>query len=209
MTRESFLPELIHHQDEPIADWVCVPLYFVSKLARDSGTIVVQVGEGADEIFHGYQKYVDHVRAHRRFWGPFDRVPRPLRMAAGRAAVSLSRRTNRGVIQRSSSPRPPPGGCRSGAVRSPGRATSRTSCSPTAACIPTPTMSWTGCGDEAEQDLPGADLLQKMTYLELRQRLAELLLMRVDKMTMATSVEARVPYLDHHLVEFALALPPG
>src|SRR5438552_18283449 len=47
-----------------------------------------------------------------------------------------------------------------------------------------------------------------MTYLELKQRLAELLLMRVDKMTMATSVEARVPFLDHELVEFALALPP-
>ena len=42
-----------------------------------------------------------------------------------------------------------------------------------------------------------------MTYLELKQRLAELLLMRVDKMTMATSVEARVPFLDHELVEFA------
>ena len=47
-----------------------------------------------------------------------------------------------------------------------------------------------------------------MTYLELKNRLAELLLMRVDKMTMANSVEARVPFLDHDLVEFALALPP-
>jgi asparagine synthase (glutamine-hydrolysing) len=47
-----------------------------------------------------------------------------------------------------------------------------------------------------------------MTYLELKQRLAELLLMRVDKMTMATSVEARVPFLDHEVVEFAMALPP-
>jgi asparagine synthase (glutamine-hydrolysing) len=35
----SFLPEMVHHQDEPIADWVCVPLYYVSKLARDSGTV--------------------------------------------------------------------------------------------------------------------------------------------------------------------------
>ena len=37
---------------------MCVPLYFVSKLARDSGTIVVQSGEGSDEIFHGYDWYV-------------------------------------------------------------------------------------------------------------------------------------------------------
>src|SRR5699024_3581269 len=61
---------------------------------------------------------------------------------------------------------------------------------------------------QAERERPGADLRQKMTYLELKQRLAELLLMRVDKMTMATSVEARVPFLDHELVEFAMALPP-
>ena len=53
----------------------------------------------------------------------------------------------------------------------------------------------------------GFDLLQKLCYLELKIRLAELLLMRVDKMTMAASVEARVPYLDHKLVEFAVSLP--
>src|SRR5262249_6509192 len=42
----AYLPDLIYSQDEPIADWVCIPLYFVSKLVRDSGTIVAQVGEG-------------------------------------------------------------------------------------------------------------------------------------------------------------------
>jgi asparagine synthase (glutamine-hydrolysing) len=46
-----------------------------------------------------------------------------------------------------------------------------------------------------------------MIYQELKLRLAELLLMRVDKMTMATSVEARVPFLDHKLVEFAMTIP--
>ena len=54
---------------------------------------------------------------------------------------------------------------------------------------------------------PEADQLDRMIYQELKLRLAELLLMRVDKMTMATSVEARVPYLDHKLVEFAVAIP--
>src|SRR5260370_15454135 len=46
-----------------------------------------------------------------------------------------------------------------------------------------------------------------MTYLELKLRVPELLLMRVDKITMATSVEARVPFLDHHLIEYAMSLP--
>ena len=61
--------------------------------------------------------------------------------------------------------------------------------------------------DEAERGKESPDLLQKMTYVELKNRLAELLLARVDKMTMATSVEARVPFLDHDLVEFVLAMP--
>jgi asparagine synthase (glutamine-hydrolysing) len=54
---------------------------------------------------------------------------------------------------------------------------------------------------------PAADFYQQMLYLELRQRLPELLLMRVDKITMSTSVEARVPFLDHELVDFAMNLP--
>jgi asparagine synthase (glutamine-hydrolysing) len=49
----EFVPELVYHQDEPLSDWTAVPQHFVSRLARDTGTIVVQVGEGADELFHG------------------------------------------------------------------------------------------------------------------------------------------------------------
>jgi asparagine synthase (glutamine-hydrolysing) len=52
-----------------------------------------------------------------------------------------------------------------------------------------------------------ADYAEKMIYWELKNRLPELLLMRVDKMTMATSVEARVPFLDYKLVEFAMNIP--
>jgi asparagine synthase (glutamine-hydrolysing) len=58
-----------------------------------------------------------------------------------------------------------------------------------------------------ERERPDSDFLARMTYLELKLRLPELLLMRVDKITMATSVEARVPFLDHHLVQYALGLP--
>jgi asparagine synthase (glutamine-hydrolysing) len=61
--------------------------------------------------------------------------------------------------------------------------------------------------DGIERERPGSDFLSRMTYLELKLRLPELLLMRVDKITMATSVEARVPFLDHHLVEYAMGVP--
>src|SRR5205085_2954423 len=50
----SFLPRMVELQDEPIGDPVCVPVYYVSELARRSGVVVAQVGEGADELFWGY-----------------------------------------------------------------------------------------------------------------------------------------------------------
>ena len=53
----GFLPKLIHHQDEPLADPVCVPLSFVCGLAREEGVKVVLAGEGADELFWGYPRY--------------------------------------------------------------------------------------------------------------------------------------------------------
>ena len=57
------------------------------------------------------------------------------------------------------------------------------------------------------QKRPASDFLARMTYLELQLRLPELLLTRIDKLTMAHSMEARVPFLDHHLVEYAMGVP--
>jgi asparagine synthase (glutamine-hydrolysing) len=207
---QSFLPELIHHQDEPIADWVCVPLYFVAKLARDNDTIVVQVGEGSDELFHGYDNYIAAARFHRRVWQPFQRVPRSLRSATGRMATGLSRRVGRGEVHAQSlveaaDSRLPFWG---GAICYRGSLKERVLAGASNGGHPSSYQVVDRLWQQAERDRSDADLLQKMTYLELKQRLAELLLMRVDKMTMATSVEARVPFLDHELVEFAMALPP-
>ena len=205
---QRFLPELIYHQDEPIADWVCIPLHFVAKLARDNGTIVVQVGEGADELFHGYQSYINHAHLTRRYWERLGRLPRPIQNAAAFAATAMTRRVGRGsqysrAIANVAGGRLPFWG---GAIAYEGalkdEVTTNGRVQPDSYEIVE--RLWR----QAEHTFPGADLLQKMTYLELKQRLAELLLMRVDKMTMATSVEARVPFLDHELVEFGIALPP-
>src|SRR5918995_1099141 len=89
----EFLPQMVFHQDEPIADPVCVPLYYVSKLARDSGTIVVQVGEGSDEIFGGYDWFGTYLRIYENFWRHAERTPQFLRRAASslmRPAVEIT-----------------------------------------------------------------------------------------------------------------------
>ncbi|HYG80543.1 MAG TPA: asparagine synthase (glutamine-hydrolyzing), partial [Pyrinomonadaceae bacterium] len=208
---QRFLPDLVFHQDEPIADPVCVPLYYVSKLARDSGTIVVQVGEGSDEIFSGYENYVRHLRIYEKFWRRAERVPlglrrlalavaRPALEATGkkRAAVDLLRRLGAdeplfwgGVVVYDETFKP-----RVLSNRMRERMSGRSSLEAVRPYL-----------DLVERERPASDFLSRMTYLELKLRLPELLLMRVDKITMATSVEARVPFLDHHLVEYAMGLP--
>jgi asparagine synthase (glutamine-hydrolysing) len=204
----DFLPQLVHHQDEPMADWVCVPLYFVSKLARDNGTIVVQVGEGSDELLHGYDSYIRHGRFQQRYAPALLRLPKPVRRGAGRAARAVSSRAGRGLaygrmLSEAADDRIPFWG---GAVMFDPDLKDRILTNGRARADPYEIVErlW----GQAERDLAGADVLQRMTFLELKQRLSELLLMRVDKMTMATSVEARVPFLDHAFVEYAVALPP-
>jgi len=207
----DFLPGLVFHQDEPIADPVCVPLYYVSKLARDSGTIVVQVGEGSDEIFSGYDNYVRHLRIYEKFWRHAESIPLALRRAVSnvsrpaleatgrkRIAIELIRRLGAGeplfwggavVYDETFKPR----------VLSKemlGRLNGLSSLQVVENYL-----------KHIEQERPDSDFLSRMTYLELKLRLPELLLMRVDKITMATSVEARVPFLDHHLVAYAMGLP--
>src|SRR5205085_9279555 len=86
---QRFLPELVFHQDEPIADPVCVPLYYVSKLARDTGTIVVQVGEGSDELFGGYDWFRTYLQIQERFWRHAERFPDAVRRAGSVLAKPL------------------------------------------------------------------------------------------------------------------------
>src|SRR5678816_1507905 len=207
----DFLPDMVFHQDEPIADPVCVPLYYVSKLARDSGTIVVQVGEGSDEIFSGYENYVRHLRIYEKFWRHAESIPLTLRRAVSnvsrpaleatgrkRVAIELIRRLGAGeplfwggavVYDETFKPR----------VLSK-QMLERLNGSSSIQVV-------NKYLKHIENERPQSEFLARMTYLELKLRLPELLLMRVDKITMATSVEARVPFLDHHLVEYALGLP--
>ena len=197
---ESFLPELIYHQDEPLADWVAVPLHYVSKLARDNGTVVVQIGEGSDELFHGYQSYHSHARFHSRFLNAFRFVPSPLARAGSRLAFRTGKFVPHAqAIEEAAAGRVPFWG---GAIAYQGALKDRVLTNGRA--HPDSYAFVERYWREAE----GTDLLTRMTYLELKNRLAELLLMRVDKMTMGNSVEARVPFLDAELVEFAIALPP-
>ena len=197
----DFLPRMAYHQDEPLADPVCVPLYHVAELARRNGTIVVQVGEGSDELFCGYNHYTRYL-ALERAWGMFAALPswvkRPVAGVAGRVLNPI-RATH---LERAASNSPIFWGGVVGFSESAKRAMTDGAASNGAAA------AWVmGHYNARRQAGANKSLLDDMIYLELKHRLPELLLMRVDKMTLATSVEARVPFLDHEFVRFALSVP--
>ena len=208
---QKFLPDLVFHQDEPIADPVCIPLYYVSKLARDSGTIVVQVGEGSDEIFSGYESYVKHLQIYERFWKHAQKVPAAVRRAFSDVTVPIlaatgKKRTVVELLRRLGADEPLFWG---------GVVIYDESLKP---LVLSNEMKRRLNGTSSlqvvnnylsriELERPDSDFLTRLIYLELKLRLPELLLMRVDKITMATSVEARVPFLDHNLIEYVLGIP--
>lgn len=208
---ENFLPELVFHQDEPLADPVCVPLYYVSKLARDSGTIVIQTGEGADEIFSGYASYARYLKIYENFWRYAERLPRTIRRASGNAARQMIKMTGRQrvlqeLMRRMAADEPLFWGA--AVVFDESQKPSLLSQDFQKRIGNYRTLETVNYYlEHIARERPASDFLARMTYLELKIRLPELLLMRVDKITMATSVETRVPFLDHNLVEYALGIP--
>jgi asparagine synthase (glutamine-hydrolysing) len=194
---------------------VCVPLYYVARLARDAGVIVCQVGEGSDELFCGYPFWIRHLQMARYDSWPVPRFAR----AAALAGMKLAGRGDTYIyelLRRSVHGEPLFwGGAEGltaqekdlvlgGTVRAAAAAHS-----PAAALreIRARFLAGTGAPDSIESNSIEPSALNWMTYLDLNLRLPELLLARVDKMTMATSVEGRVPYLDHKLIELAFAIP--
>ena len=86
----EFLPRMVQLQDEPIGDPVCVPLYYVARLARENGVVVCQLGEGADELFIGYPSWIEALK--RQHWNDWP-VPNPFKRlgCAGLAALGYDR----------------------------------------------------------------------------------------------------------------------
>jgi asparagine synthase (glutamine-hydrolysing) len=224
----DYLPKMIHSQDEPIADWVCIPLYFVSKLAHDSGMKVVQVGEGSDEQFCGYSGYMAYLRMYHKYWAPFRRyLPPPAQRLVAGTANLLSGMHPRlpiyaDIIDRAARSREHfwsgamvfPDLMKIQLVDSDGIAAMQDDRHANLAGLLDPEYLKLDSFnivrsflDPLDSNFPGSDPLTRMIHSEFRLRLPELLLMRVDKIGMSESLEARVPFLDHKLVEFSMDIP--
>ena len=201
----DFLPRMVQLQDEPIADPVCVPVYYVSKLARDNGVIVCQVGEGSDELFWGYPSWKMALELQR-----YDDLPVPRFLKKmGLQGLRLLGRDQSLYYE----------WLRRGAEGLPvfwGGAEAFTEAQKKRLLSPRLREKFAGLTSwevikpirkRFEEKAWEKSNLNWMTYIDLNMRLPELLLMRVDKMSMGVSLEGRVPFLDHKFVELAMSIP--
>jgi asparagine synthase (glutamine-hydrolysing) len=201
----NFLPQMVYLQDEPIADPVCVPVFYLSKLARTNGVTVCQVGEGADELFCGYPTWKTALILQR-----YNNLPVPnLLKKTGLLGLKLIGMEDSFPYEK----------LRRGAANLPifwGGAEAFTESHKLRLLSPrlrkrfSDNTSWEvlkPIRNRFEKNAWETSDLHWMSYLDLNLRLPELLLMRVDKMSMGVSLEGRVPFLDHKFVELAMSIP--
>ena len=197
----EFLPDMVKYQDEPLADPVCVPLYFVSKLARENGTYVIQVGEGADELFSGYNLY-GFYKDFNKYYKLYSSFPKVFqRIITNISQMLLPDKKIKYFEFANENIELFWGGSTTFYENEKNNILKKSFSFNTYEKYIKDKYNY------YDSKHSGYDFLNRITYLELMQRLPELLLMRVDKMAMANSVETRVPYLDHKLVEFSLSIP--
>jgi asparagine synthase (glutamine-hydrolysing) len=202
----DFLPEYGKYADDPNGDQTCFMVYHLSELVRESGVTVVQTGEGGDELFAGYETYKKAANLYP-IWKELSYFPRPLLRFADSVvqALPVSELTKE-LSSRLAAGQAPFWG--HAIAFSPLQKKS---------LLTAPYRNDPAWNNEyeiiskhyrdAKRLAPKAGILTRISYLELKMRLADFLLMRVDKMGMAHSIEARVPFLDPRIVEFALQIP--
>lgn len=194
----SAIPRMVWHLDEPIADQACIPLWLLSKDSKQFATVLLS-GEGSDELFAGYPVY-SLMKAIERYRG----IPNLLKNLIDPLipAIFGERRGNKYLEW----------------TRLPLEKRYLGDMADMSAWARS--RLYTGEMSEMAAKSPVADriikyyhqvtdfdILSKMQYLDIKTWLADDLLLKADKMTMAASIELRCPFLDHRFVEFSRTIP--
>ena len=197
----SLLPRLLWHMDEPIADTAFITTYLVSEFARRDVTVILS-GVGGDELFGGYRRYLgSHYQAY------FGRLPSSVR----RLAVALGRKLpsdRHSAIMNAS--RLAKGFLSSAGLPLEERYRSYVEVfghEEAASLLRDSRRSGHGLLDAAFASSSSDDELNRMFRADVMTQLPDDLLLLTDKMSMAVSLECRVPFLDHELVELAARMP--
>jgi len=184
------LPRLVWHFDEPVADPAAIALYFVARMAKQKITVTLS-GEGADEVFGGYGIYREPMSLQ-----PLSRLPKPLLQAAHRLMPSFLPGKN--YLRRAKTPLE---------ERYFGNALIFSEAEKAKLLKNKRFLPPTAVTAPLFREAAAYDDVQKMQYIDIHTWMTGDILVKADKMTMANSLELRVPYLDHHVFEFTATIP--
>lgn len=182
-----------YHMDEPLADPAAIALYFVCNTAHNAGLKVCLSGEGADEIFGGYNVYSEPDST------VYDKLPRGVKRGIGKVAQKLPEHRGRNFFVRKG---------RDLEERFIGNAymfspQQRRELLKITTSAPDPTDITKPYYDKVSDK----DDITKMQYIDLHLWMAGDILLKADKMSMANSLEVRVPFLDRKVMELAEKIP--
>jgi asparagine synthase (glutamine-hydrolysing) len=199
----SLLPELVRSFDEPFADSSAIPVSCVSRLARQRVTVALS-GEGGDEVFGGYVTYRAYKVAnlYRRLPSAVTTLLPALvrRLPTSHRRVSFDYRAKR-FVEGAFLP-PADAHCWWKLIFDPDAADALYATAP-------PLVGDAGrLYRESWESCDAPDALTRLQHIDLGLYLPDDLLVKADRMSMAASLEVRVPFVDHRIVEFAASLPP-
>lgn len=208
LSRKEFfttLPHLIWHEDEPVVWPSSVSLYFVARLARERVTVVL-TGEGSDETLAGYTRYAWTLlnskmdRTYRATTPAFLRAALRKGIGAAPLSASLHRKLEHTFLLRDGEDWP------SFYFDNFYSAFSANEFSQLLTANALAGAGQAYAGSMGAWERSSGDLLHRLLYTDINSYLIELL-MKQDQMSMAASIESRVPFLDHPLVEFTARIP--
>ena len=192
---QAVVPLLPQIYDEPFADASQIPTCLVARLTRQHVTVALS-GDGGDELFGGYVNYT-RVAEIERWW----RLPRAIRAAAAVPALLLPHGTRRRALEGLSAASPLE------YAEDVWRLTRRRDAAALVPALRGRTEDGAAGYGASRFDGLGLKPLERMMLTDLQRYLPNDILTKVDRASMAVSLEARVPLLDHRVVEFALGLP--
>jgi len=197
----ALLPRLLWHMDEPISDTAFITTFLVSQFARRDVTVILS-GVGGDELFGGYRRYLgNHYQAY------FDRLPGWVRRAASTLGERLPSDRHSPLLNLS---RLAKGFLESAGLPLEDRYRAYVQVFPLQEVRRLLRREGAAQPDmigAAFRYAGGVDSLNRLLVVDAETMLPDDLLMLTDKMSMATSLECRVPLLDHELVELAARMP--
>ena len=203
----DFFSKFLEYQEEPVNNPTWMAVYFLSKLARENGVKVVLSGDGGDELFAGYNRWMHYLKFYNRVWKHYKKVPQLLRQANLSLVGPFIKDVPKYELLR--------------------RSAYNQELFWSGSAFKTQELNVLlnkNMLRDMEKHRPydsieyykklfdgtnhSHNYLDWMSYLSLKTSLLEDFLMRLDKMGMAASVEGRVPFLDHEFVSSAQSISP-